>query len=90
MCEIVHILFAFSLLIYIISLLLLVKFQLWVLRAVLDSGDLKVSSFSSFMICLKILLILKLEYREVINSLNSFRLFVIDFFDSYDNKCQIV
>lgn len=69
MCEIVHILFAFSLLIYIISLLLLVKFQLWVLRAVLDSGDLKVSSFSSFMICLKILLILKLEYREVINSL---------------------
>ena len=24
------------------------------------------------------------------NAMNSFRLFVIDFFDSYDNKCQKV
>ena len=37
-------------------------------------------------------LTLKEEYKVRVKliKLNSFRLFVIDFFDSYDNKCQIV
>ena len=33
---------------------------------------------------------LPLKVQSIIFILNSFRLFVIDFFDSYDNKCQKV